>query len=85
MAEVTNELLFEVLKRMQQEMAGMRLDIGEIRSELVSIRGTLVSAQHDIHNIYMVLGRQDVRLDRIDRRLDLRELAEPPASYDPHP
>ncbi|NDV85173.1 hypothetical protein GTW51_00485 [Aurantimonas aggregata] len=83
MAEVTNELLFEVLKRLQQEMADIRLDIGEIKSELVSIRGTLVSVQHDIHNNYMVLGRQDVRLDRIDRRLDLRALAEPLAPYDP--
>ena len=85
MAEVTNELMYELMKRMQHDMAGMRLDIGEIKSELIAIRGTVVSMQRDIHNIYGVLGRQDDRLDRIDRRLDLREMAEPPTPYHPQP
>ena len=30
-------------------------------------------------------ARQDQRLDRIERRLELRELAEPQAPFEPHP
>ncbi|BDA85063.1 hypothetical protein Sa4125_26050 [Aureimonas sp. SA4125] len=85
MAEVTNELMFELMKRMHQEIGGLRLDIREVKPELSSMRGTIVSMQNDIHNIYGVLGRQDDRLDRIERRLDLRELAEPLSAYNPHP
>jgi hypothetical protein len=85
MAEVTNELMYELMKRMHQEIGGLRLDISEVKSELLSIRGTMVSMQNDIHNIYGILGRHDGRLQRIERRLDLRELAEPSTPYDPHP
>jgi hypothetical protein len=37
-----------------------------------------------MNNIYGVLQRIDSRLDRFERRLELRELAEPPQRpYDP--
>lgn len=42
--------------------------------------GSTSSTQAD-HNIYSTLYRQDVRLDRIDKRLDLRELAEAQATF----
>lgn len=45
----------------------------------------MVSMQQDINNIYGILARHDERLDRIDRRLDLRELAEAQKSFDPIP
>jgi hypothetical protein len=45
------------------------------------MRGTMVSMQDHIHNIYGVLGRHGDRLDRIDCCLDLRELAEQPTPY----
>jgi hypothetical protein len=40
------------------------------------LRGHIVAIQSDIHNIYGILARHEERLDRIDRRLELRELAE---------
>jgi hypothetical protein len=42
----------------------------------------MIAIQSDIHNIYGVLGRHDERLDRIERRLELRELAEPQRPFD---
>jgi hypothetical protein len=48
-----------------------------------SVRGTLVSIQADIHNMYGVLARHDDRLERIERRLEVRELAEPHRPFDP--
>ena len=85
MAEVTNELMLELMKRTHEEIGGLRLDIGEVKSELNAIRGTMVAMQSDIHNIYRVLARHDDRLEPIERRLDLRELAVPSATFAPHP
>ncbi len=83
MAEVTNDLMFEVLKNIQHDVRLLRDGQGEIRQELNAIRGHLISMQGDIHNIYGILGRHDERLDRIDRRLELRELAEPQRPFEP--
>ncbi|PYE44661.1 hypothetical protein DFI02_10296 [Rhizobium sp. PP-F2F-G20b] len=85
MAEVTNEPMYELLKRFHQRFDKLDLSIGELKSEMQSMRGTLVSVQQDIHNIYGVLGRHETRLDRIENRLELRELAEAQARFDPHP
>jgi len=85
MAEVTNELMYELMKEFHQRFDKLDFRLTEVKSELQSMRGTLVSVQHDIHNIYMVLGRHEDRLDRIERRLDLREMAEPPTPYAPQP
>lgn len=78
MAEVTNELIFEILKKMQSDVSSLNAQMGEVRQELVSTRLSSMSMQNDIHNIYGILGRLDNRLDRIERRLELRELAEAP-------
>ena len=75
MAEVTNELMFEVLKQIQDrtEMTDKKVD--ELKGEMQAFRGHLVAMQQDIHNIYTTLDRHDTRLDRIERRLDLVEPA----------
>lgn len=75
MAEVTNELIFEILKKMQSDVSSLNAQMGEVRQELVSTRLSSMSMQNDI---YGILGRLDNRLDRIERRLELRELAEAP-------
>lgn len=79
MAEVTNE----VMKRMHHELHELRQDASEIKREINVIRGHMVAIQTDVNNIYGILGRHDDRLDRIERRLELRELAEPRAPYEP--
>ena len=82
MTEVTNELMYELLKRVHHEQSELRMDVSEIKTELNVIRGHMIGIQTDIHNIYGILGRHDERLDRIERRLDLRELAEPQRPFD---
>ena len=84
MAEVSNELIFEILKAMQADIRLLKDGQSEIKQELIAVRGTMVSMQQDINNIYGILARHDERLDRIERRLELRELAEKPqAPYEP--
>ena len=85
MAEVTNELMYELLKRVHQRIDRVDTSLGEIKSEIQSMRGTMISMQQDIHNIYGVLARHENRLDRIENRLELRELAEAQARFEPHP
>lgn len=85
MAEVTNELMFELMKRIQHDMAETRRDVSEVKTEINVIRGHLVAMQSDLNNIYVVLARHDDRLERIERRLELRELAEEQHPFEPHP
>ena len=73
MAEVSSESIFEVLKSMQHDISQIRGEVRDVKLELNAIRGHLISMQQDIHNIYGVLGRQDLRFERIERRLELNE------------
>jgi hypothetical protein len=83
MPEVTNELMYELLKRVHADLASSREGLGEVRQEIVSIRLQQLGIQNDIHNIYAILVRSDQRLERIERRLELRELAEAQKPFDP--
>jgi hypothetical protein len=83
MAEVTNDLIHEALKAMQASIRKVEDGLAEVKQELIAIRGTMVSMQQDINNIYGILARHEARLDRIERRLELRELAEAQKPFDP--
>ena len=83
MSEVTNELMFELLNGVHHEIGELRQDVSETKRELNVMWGHMVATQSDIHNVYGILARQDERLERIDRRLDLRELAEAQRPYEP--
>ncbi len=73
MAEANFELIYEILKTLQRDFGEMRSSIGEVKTELNAIRGHMVSLQQDVHNIYGMLGRHDVHLERIERRLELSD------------
>jgi len=75
MAHVTNELMFEVLKSIQQQTQRMDLTLGEVKLELQAIRGHQLAIQQDISVIYSRLGSIEQRVDRIERRLGLMEPA----------
>jgi hypothetical protein len=83
MAEVTNELMFELMKRMDHELQELGQDVLEVKREINVIRGHTVGIQANIHNVYGILARHDDRLDRIEQRLEIRELAESRKPYDP--
>jgi hypothetical protein len=76
MAEVTNELMYEVLKSLHSDVRLLKDGQREIKQELISIRGQLIAMNQDIHNIYGIL-------DRIEKRLQLHELSEPQRPYRP--
>ena len=74
MAEVTNELIYEILKKIQDDTASVRSDVKEIRGELQSIRIHLHAVENDTNNLYALYGKLDQRLDRTERRIDLVEI-----------
>jgi hypothetical protein len=84
MTEVTNEPMYELLKNIHQRMDRLENGLGEIKHEIISVRLSLMGTQTDVHNIYGMLARHDERLDRIERRLELRELAESQRPFDPN-
>jgi len=79
MAEVTNELM----KNLQQRTTNVELVCLEHSQAMNAMRGHLTSIQTDTNNIYGILSRIDQRLDRIEKRLELHELAEPQRPYRP--
>ena len=83
-AEVTNELIYEILKSVQFRLEKIEGGIDELRQGDNAMRGHMISIQTDISNIYAVLARHEERFDRIESRLELRELAEPQRPFDPN-
>lgn len=75
MVEITNELIYEVLKSMQTRLDRMNASLGEVKTELQAVRAHIAGMQHDISNIYTKLGDHDDRLERIETRLGLLEPA----------
>lgn len=75
MANVTNDLLYEVLKAVQRDTTVLRNDVTDLKSQMTSVRGHLIAIEHDVANIYARLGDHDDRLERIETRLGLLEPA----------
>jgi DNA repair ATPase RecN len=73
MADVTNELIYEVLKQLQDRMGSFDRKLDEVKGELQALRIHSVAVQQDIQNIYSVFVRHDGRLERIERRLEIAE------------
>ena len=84
MTEVDGDLIYEILKNLQARATNVESVLIEHSKELQALRGHSASAQTDMTNIYGVLQRIDSRLDRIERRLELRELAEAQKHFDPN-
>jgi septation ring formation regulator EzrA len=73
MAEVSSELIYEVLKRVQDQLVNLNDGQRDIREELRALRGHSLAMQTDVHNIYNILNSLEGRVDRIERRLELRD------------
>ncbi len=74
MAEITNELMDEVLKGIQDRVAAVDHKMDEVRGELRALRTHSMAVQQDISNIYSILTRHDSPLERTERRLEIPEV-----------
>jgi hypothetical protein len=73
MAEITAELMYEILKQIQADIVSLKEGQRETNSALNALRTHMLAMQQDIQNIYTILVRHETRLDRIERRLELSE------------
>ena len=85
MATVDADLVYEVLKRIQADIALLKEGQRDLRQDNLSIRNQIHSMQGDINGLRGAFAQMDQRLDRIENRLELRELAEAQARFEPHP
>ena len=72
MVAVTNDLMFELLKKSYNELGQMTVDLHEIKKRMTGTQETLSG----------VNPRLDRHDGRIEKRLELRELAEAQAGFD---
>lgn len=75
MADVTTDLLYEVLKSIQGRLDRMEMTMGEVKGELQAIRQHQLATSQEVGNIYVKLGRHDDQLNRIETRLGLLDPA----------
>ena len=85
MATVDADLVYEVLKRIQADIALLKEGQRDLRQDNLSIRNQIHNMQGDINSLRGSFAQMDQRLDRIENRLELRELAEAQARFEPHP
>jgi hypothetical protein len=71
MAEITNQLIFDVLRAIQSDVSQLKDGQREIRQELLAIRGHMTAIQSDISNLYAVQAKVELRFDRIERSIGL--------------
>ena len=71
MAEVTNELIYEVLKSIQNRLDKLETGQRDIKEELIAVRLHQHAAQGELNTLLSRMGGVENRLDRIERRLDL--------------
>jgi septal ring factor EnvC (AmiA/AmiB activator) len=77
MTDVTNELMYEVLKAIQTRLAGVDGKVDELKQEMQAFRTHMVRLQQDIGSIHATLVRHEARLGRIESRLELTDVPLP--------
>ena len=80
MADVTPELMYEVLRSVQARLTQLdgkadenKSDMLALRTQITSIHHDLLSIHHELGGVHATLIRHEQRLDRIDRRLELND------------
>jgi septal ring factor EnvC (AmiA/AmiB activator) len=81
MADVTPELMLEVLKSVQARLAQVDGKIDELKHEMQAsrtsqngIRQEIASVFQEVSGIHATLVRHEGRLDRIEARLELNDV-----------
>jgi uncharacterized coiled-coil DUF342 family protein len=80
MADVTPELVFELLKSIQARLAQVDGKVDELKQEMQAsrtsqngIRQEITSVFQEISGVHTTLVRHEGRLDRIEKRLELND------------
>ncbi|MHC2297458.1 hypothetical protein [Rhizobium mongolense] len=78
-------MLFEILRKIQSDVPPLKEGQRDIRQDINSLRNHIHVMQGDINNLHGTMSQVLDRPGRIENRLELRELAEAQARFEPHP
>jgi hypothetical protein len=70
---VTSELMYEVLKQLQAGQAEMKGTLGDVVAQLIRVREDINNLRSDDLRRERVQAQMDVRLERIEARLNLND------------
>jgi len=74
MAEViTNELMYEVLKKVQADVAVMKADVADVKAMQLRLREDFNRFEGDLLRFERIEAGTQLRLDRIETRLNLSD------------
>ena len=73
MPEVTNELMYEVLKELRNGVSDMKAQLYGIREEISAVRTHMAATQSDVNNLYISHVDMTKDLETVKRRLNLGE------------
>jgi hypothetical protein len=75
MADVTNDLIYEVLMTIQTRIGNLEDGQRETKTELRALRGHMLAMQTDVSDLCAGQAKIELRLERIERRLELTDAA----------
>jgi hypothetical protein len=74
MAEtITNELMYEVLKRMQTDIAVIKAEVADVKAMQLRLREDFNRSEGDLLRFERIESGTQLRLDRIETRLNLTD------------
>jgi len=85
MADAVQDFTLELLKKLNNRFDKVDYALAELRSDNLVIRNQLHALQGDINGLRGTVAHIEARIDRIENRLELRELSEAKARFEPHP
>ena len=71
MSEVTNDLIYSVLQKLQSDMAELRFDMAELKTRATVTDEHLGNLLLSVTGVNRRLDRVEERLSRVEHRLDL--------------
>ena len=74
MADVTNELMVELLKTLQDGQRDIKAHLNVIREEIGAMRSHMAGFQTDIGNLYSTQIEINKELERVKLRLNLTDV-----------
>ena len=74
-ADVTNELIYGVLQKMQADMSEMKFDVHDLKVRMTMVEEHMGNSIIGLAGVNSRLDRLTDRVERVERRLELTEAA----------
>lgn len=73
MVDITNELIYQVLQKIQGDISGIKHEIKEMKASITGLREQLHAAEGNYLRQERLMAGLDLRVERIEHRLNLND------------